>query len=78
MRDISTEFRLKKTDKNSLKLTEVFSHRSKHDYKNIDFPFVLKKNQSIKITDGENGVVYDKNWNVIRKFSLGKTKTTIH
>jgi len=35
MRDISTEFRLKKTDKNSLKLTEVFSHRFKHDYKKL-------------------------------------------
>lgn len=122
MRDISTEFRMKKTDKNSLELTEVFSHKFKHDYKtrqpgeplystfsfennadsqilgmiitaknadisnirieinnykNIDFPFVLKKNQSIKITDGENGIVYDKNWNVIRKFTLEKTKTTI-
>lgn len=122
MRDISTEFRLKKTDKNSLELTQVFSHKFKHEYKtrqpgeplystfsfendadsqtlgmiitaknadisnirieinnykNIDFPFVLKKNQSIKISDGENGVVYDENWNVIRNSPLEKTKTTI-
>ncbi len=33
MRDISTEFRLKKTDEKHLVLTQIYSHKFKHEYK---------------------------------------------
>ncbi|WP_167611977.1 hypothetical protein [Maribellus sediminis] len=122
MRDISTEFRLKKADDNTLELTQVYSHKFKHEnktrqpgeplystfnfenageaqsmgviisaknadisnikieinnYKNLEFPLVLKKDQSIKITDGKTAVVYDKNWNEIRSIPLQDSETAV-
>jgi hypothetical protein len=122
MRDISTEFRLKKADENTLELTQVYSQKFKHEnktrqpgeplystfsfentgkaqsmgmiitaknadisnikieinnYKNLEFPIVLEKDQSIKIDDGKTAVVYDKNWNEIRSFPLQDSETMV-
>lgn len=122
MRDISTEFRLKKSDDNTLELTQVYSHKFKHEnktrqpgeplystfslentgeaqpmgmiitaknadisnikieinnYKNLEFPIVLEKDQSIKIEDGKRAVVYDKSWNEIRSIALQNTDTSV-
>ena len=122
MRDISTEFRLKKADDNTLELTQVYSHKFKHEnktrqpgeplystfnfentgeaqsmgmiitaknadisnikmeinnYKTIEFPLVLKKDQSIKIEDGKTAVVYDRNWNQIRTIPLQNSETAV-
>ena len=122
MRDISTEFRLKILDDNTLVLTQAYSHKFKHEnktrqpgeplystfsfenegdqqpiemiitaknadisnikielnnYKNLEFPVVLKKNQSIKITTEEKAIIYDENWNEVSTFQLKKSGTLV-
>jgi hypothetical protein len=34
-------------------------------YKKLVFPFILKNGQTIKCTNGNTAIVYDKNWNIV-------------
>lgn len=118
MRDISTEFRLTKASNDTLELTQVYSHKFKHEnktrqpgeplystfnfenneapqtlamiitaknadiadikieinnYKTLLFPVVLKKDQSLKITDSDKAIIYNENQHPTGEFAIRKS-----